>query len=140
MNSENESNVNNEKPIENTVKKDNKFTLFFINILKWVIALYLLGFLLDINSFFLSQISPQLAQSFINSEFVVKEFVDFIDFVRSPLITLVLLAIYFVPMMLLTSIIIWSIHKFFSRNEIKVYFAITFIFMFTLSLSAFLFG
>lgn len=140
MNSEIESNVNRESSTESDVKKGNKFTLVLINISKWVIALYLLGFLLDINSFFLSQVSPQLAQSFISSEFVVKEFVDFIDFMRSPLITLVLLAFYFVPMMLLTSIIIWSIHKFFSRNEIKIYFIITFIFMFALSLSAFLFG
>ena len=131
-------NESNEIKVE--FKENKKFNYF--SIVKWILGLYVIGILLNLNTKILPYVAQFIYTKIIPSEFMTIELVQFAEILREPLIPLVITIPFFIPTaiaLLLTNFLL-NIVNIFPGIQKKIYLTIMATLMLLISVSTFLFS
>lgn len=108
-----------------------KFDYFLI--IKWFIGLYIIGIFMNLTGKMVSNVSAYVYSDVITSNFFTVELVSFANFLREPLIPLIVTIPFFFP----GAIIVFATYLVLNKIEIfpgkqKYYYIITLAFMLTI--------
>lgn len=132
----------NDDSIEEKVEYKEKKRFDYSLIFKWVFGVYLLAFLMNVNSHLLKTISNFIHEKVLTDTFMYSEVPRFIEILREPLILLILIAPFFIPMTITLLILNLAIVKFkiFPKTHKIVYLIFATLMLFVIAISVFMFG
>lgn len=124
--------------MEEKVKKS--FNYFVV--VKWIIGIYAIGLLVNLNSYVLGFVAKIVFEDIMASEIMTIELVPLAQFLREPLIPLVVMIPFFLPAAIILLILNLVLNKFkiFVGTQKKVYMIIATAFLLLVTVSTFLFS
>ena len=130
-------NIMNEVKVE--FKEKNKFNYFLI--VKWILGIYIIGALMNLNTYMLQYISQFIYAGIFQSDFMTIELVKFAEVLRAPLFPLLATIPMFIPSIIIIIFINALLNKFniFPGRHKKIYMTMVTGLMLLVSTSAFLF-